>query len=92
MYAKRYGVDAKLAMKVAKCESEYRTNVYGDSGKAYGVYQFHKPTFELFAKAYGDESMDYKNPEHSIKLALLAISHGEGDHWTCYRKVKAGII
>lgn len=88
MYAKRYGVNPKLALKVAQCESELRTDVYGDSGKAYGVYQFHEPTFNMFAKAYGLEGMDYKNPEDAIQLAILALSHGEGSHWTCYRTLR----
>ena len=33
MYAKRYGTNVKLATDIARCESEFRTDVYGDSEK-----------------------------------------------------------
>ncbi|MEK7192553.1 MAG: transglycosylase SLT domain-containing protein [Patescibacteria group bacterium] len=86
MYAKRYGTNVKLATDIARCESEFRTDVYGDSGKAYGVFQFHKPTFDEFAKKFGDE-LDYKNTEDNIKLAVWALAHGKANHWSCYAKV-----
>jgi soluble lytic murein transglycosylase-like protein len=87
-YADFYGVDNELALNIAKCESELRHDAKGDGGKAYGVFQFHKPTFEEFARAYGDETLDYKNPKDNIKLAMWAISEGRGNNWTCYAKVQ----
>lgn len=86
IYSKRYGVNEKLAKSIARCESEFKADVYGDGGKAYGTFQFHKPTFELFAKKFGDENLDYLNPEHNVKLAIWALADGKGYHWTCYDK------
>lgn len=86
-YAKRYGVDSKLVVAVARCESELRTDVYGDHGLAYGIFQFHEETFNLFAREFHLEGLDYKNPEDSIKLAVLAFANGKEDHWSCYNKV-----
>lgn len=86
-YADMYGVKKEVALKVAACESEYKTTALGDNGKAYGVFQFHKPTFTEFAKKFGDDSLEYKNVEHSIELAMWAISQGKGAHWTCYRNL-----
>jgi len=85
-YAKKYGVSSKLALDIAQCESSLRGNVFGDSGKAYGTYQFHKPTFAAFSKQFGEE-LDYYDNEHNIKLAMWAISRGNEYHWSCYRKV-----
>lgn len=87
-YAKAHDVEASLALGVARCESEFKTTAVGDSGLAYGVYQFHQPTFKEFAKAYGDPSLEYKNTEDQIELAMWAISNGKGNHWTCYRKIQ----
>lgn len=82
-------VNIELSKKIAFCESSYQPYIYGDDGKAYSVYQFHKPTFDMFAKEYGKQ-MDYENVEHHIELANWAFSKGEEylNHWTCYRKVK----
>ena len=91
-YADMYGVDRKVALKVAECESEFKTTATGDSGKAYGVFQFHKPTFKEFAKEFGDESLEYKNTEHAIELAVWALAQGKGYHWTCYRNLPAKVL
>lgn len=88
-YATLYGVKQDIALGIARCESEFRYDVKGDGGKAYGVYQFHKPTFEEFKVAFGDTSLDYKNPKDAIQLAMWAISQGKQNHWTCYEKVKS---
>jgi soluble lytic murein transglycosylase-like protein len=81
-----HGVDPDLSVKIAKCESGLNPTVYGDSGKAYGLYQFHRGTFEMFAKEAGLE-LDYYNPEHQIILANWAFAQGYYSHWTCARMV-----
>ena len=85
-YSKIYGTDEKLALDIAFCESSFRANVYGDSGKAFGTFQFHKSTFEQFAKTLG-EKLDYYNNEDNIKLGVWALAHNKEDHWACYEKV-----
>lgn len=85
-YAKEYGVSSQLALAIAECESNLRGNVFGDSGKAYGTYQFHKPTFKEFSKRMG-EQLDYYNTEDNIKLAMWALSNKKEYHWSCYDKV-----
>lgn len=85
-YAKEYNVSKKLALDIAECESNLRSNVFGDSGKAYGTYQFHKPTFKAFAKKMGGE-LDYYSTEDNIKLAIWALANDKEYHWSCYDKV-----
>ncbi len=91
-YADMYGVDRSLAVGVAQCESQMKTTAVGDHGLAYGVYQFHEATFTEFAKKFGDTSLQYKNTEHQVELAMWAISQGKGDNWTCYRHIENGDI
>ena len=88
-YADMYGIHPEMALAVAQCESQLKTTAVGDHGLAYGVYQFHESTFDLFKKQFGDESLEYKNTEHQVELALWAISHGKGANWTCYRNLPA---
>ena len=85
-YADQYDFDQKLALDIATCESELKTNAVGDHGKAYGIYQFHKPTFDEFSKKLG-EKMDYHDTEDNIKLAIWALSKDKGQHWSCYRHI-----
>lgn len=88
-YADAYDVDETTALSVARCESEFKSTAIGDGGRAYGVFQFHEQTFREFAKQFGNETLEYKNPEHSIQLAMWALANGKGNHWTCYRKLEA---
>ncbi|MDO8493669.1 MAG: transglycosylase SLT domain-containing protein [bacterium] len=87
-YADQYDFPEKMALAVASCESEFKTTALGDRGKAYGIYQFHKPTFEMFSKKLG-EKLNYHDTEDNIKLAIWALSQDKGHHWTCYRKISA---
>jgi len=68
-----------------KYESGGREDVYGDNGKAYGILQFHRPTFELYSTKY-ELDIDYKNPEHQIILAEKMLKDGLAYHWTPWRK------
>lgn len=85
-YSAEYNYSKKTAKAVAYCESEYKANAVGDHGKAYGVYQFHRATFEMFSKQMG-EKLDYYNPEDNIKLAIWALANDKENHWSCYKKI-----
>lgn len=85
-YAKEFEYSPKLAKAIAYCESNYKETAVGDKGKAYGIYQFHKPTFKMFAKQKGEE-LDYYNTEDNIKLAIWALANDKEHHWTCHKKV-----
>jgi hypothetical protein len=87
-YAKEYGASAIELKKVAWCESGYKVTVYGDGGRAFSVFQFHKPTFDSWSKRMG-ENLDYNNFQHHIKLASWAFAQGNEykDDWTCWTKM-----
>lgn len=87
--ANEFGVNIALATEVAMCESSLRHDgVYGDGKKAYGLYQFHKQTFDLFKEKSGMKDLNYENMEDQTKLAMWAFKNGYGSHWTCYKKYK----
>jgi soluble lytic murein transglycosylase-like protein len=46
----KYGVEYDELYRVIQCESSWRTNIYGDNGLAFGIAQFHRPTFDRFCK------------------------------------------
>lgn len=86
-YAKLYGASENELMTVAKCESNFRPHVYGDGIKAFGVYQFHEPTFKWFSQMMGEE-LDYYSYHDNIKLAswVFAKYPKYKTHWTCFTK------
>jgi len=89
-YAHEYSVDPDSLVSVAECESNLKhTNIYGDGGAAYGLYQYHKGTFDSFTKSSGLAG-DYKDRESQIQLTAWAFTKGLETHWTCARLV--GII
>lgn len=84
-YANLNGIKSDTLLRVAKCESGYRNDgIYGDSGKAYGVYQYHYPTFQKFSKLMGEE-LNYKSANDQIKLTAYIFAHYPklASHWTC---------
>lgn len=86
--AQRYHLDVDLFLDVINCESGFRhSRVYGDSGKAYGISQFHKPTFLMFVKEAGFSDFDYYDMDDQLDLMAWSWHQGYQSHWSCYKKV-----
>lgn len=87
------GVDPKLISKIIECESQGKQDARGDSknGKylAYGLFQYHKPSFDRHAKLYGEE-LDYYSSFDQIKLGIFAIANDMGREWTSFVAIKKG--
>lgn len=86
------GEQEQILTKVMNCESGGRRDVKGDGGKAHGLYQYHKPTWDRFAKLYGQE-MDYYSPLDQIKLTAFVFQKYPEyrNHWTCFTKNKNSV-
>jgi hypothetical protein len=86
---KRTG-DPKL-VALAKCESQLYPFARGDHNgkkyKAYGLLQFHEPTFLAFAARYGVQDPDWYSATQQIDLAKKMVDDGYGKLWTCWRKI-----
>ena len=82
--AEEYGIDESQLLSTIQCESGFRhTGVYGDSGLAYGVAQFHKPTFDGFC-----EGNYYSAKDQLVCLAKMW-NDSRQSHWSCYNKLVA---
>jgi len=71
---------------IIKCESSWKEDAVGDGGRAYGLAQFHRPTWDWLTELSGKD-LDYKNPQHQIELLTWAIENGRSYLWTCARKL-----
>lgn len=74
------------AIRVISCESGWIHESYGDNGKAYGLAQFHKDTFNWLAMLKGGR-LNYYNAQDQFDLLVWAIENNYGYLWTCYRKL-----
>ncbi len=90
-YAELHGANEKQLMAVAKCESSFKPSIKGDGGSAYGIFQYHKPTFDAFSKLMG-EKLDYYSYSDQAKLTAWIWVHYPKykSHWTCTKIV--GIV
>lgn len=89
-YATEYGVDPLLLDKIMVCESgrnKDAINKKDPNGGSYGIMQYQKPTWEYFEKKYGQD-LDFYSYHDQIKMTAIAVSDGQGSHWSCYRKIK----
>lgn len=87
-YAEQYGIDASVFKKVMFCESQNKPNPpgYNDGGAAFGIFQFHKPTFVKYSKEV-EEDLEYTSYKDQIHVAAYMFSIGQQHQWTCYHKV-----
>jgi len=75
---------AKL-YEVAECESNLNHQSQGDNGKANGILQYHKTTFDWLSLKANFKG-DYLSQRDQIALGLWAFDNDYGYLWTCYRK------
>mgnify|MGYP001609611840 FL=1 len=87
---------ARLVEAVVRRESEFRTDVYGDHGLAYGPAQFHEETFYRIKQRAINKGepfyfLDYRNPVDQLTLLNWALENGYGPEWSTYRKALADV-
>jgi hypothetical protein len=70
---------------IADCESKLDHNATGDNGRAFGILQFHKQTFDWLSRK-AQVNGDYFSKRDQIALGLWAFDNGYGYLWTCYKK------
>ena len=75
-------VDFVWFYELLKCESGFNEFAVGDLGKAFGIAQYHKGTFNDFCEG------EYKNPEDQIKCMAEMLGKKLEYHWAnCVAKV-----
>lgn len=84
--------DVDLFIKIIICESGgNHRNVWGDSGKSFGICQMQKETFYELAKEAGFKGFKWEKAEDQMKILWWSIHHGKVKKWTCYKKVKENV-
>ena len=64
--ADKYGIDYDIMYFLAKCESGLKhDNRYGDHNLAYGLYQWHQSSWNLYNKKFGT-NLDRKKDRKSV--------------------------
>ena len=79
--SQKYGLDYDQLSSVIQCESQFETAKYGDSGRAFGIAQFHKPTFDEYC------SGNYYNPLDQLNCMAKMFSLGQAGQWSCFKKL-----
>ena len=75
--AERHGVSASWMLKIAACESGYRTNAYNPAGPYIGLFQFLPSTF----RAHGGTDIYDAGQQSEITATMLAA--GQSRAWGC---------
>jgi len=85
--ADKYGIDYDIMYFLAKCESGLKhDNRYGDHNLAYGLYQWHQSSWNLYNKKFGT-NLDRKNIYDQAMMTARVLSIGGQKNWTnCFRK------
>ena len=77
-----------LLREIVNLESSWKETAIGDNGKAWGLVQFHEPTFNQFKQEAGMNYLEYKNPYHQLTLLVWSFENGKEKHWTTYPRAK----
>ena len=75
-----YKINYSQFYSVIECESAFRL-LYGDSGRAFGIAQFHKDTFNTYCKG------NYYNSYDQLTCMAQMVSQGKARQWTCFNKL-----
>ena len=88
-FAKEYGVPVAYLVCIAREESRFNPSASGDSGKAYGVWQYHLATWQMFRQKMGLSTEDLRgHEEESTRTTAWAISMGKDSHWSVASECK----
>lgn len=83
-WAKRYGADRDLMIKIAECESSLLPGAKNPSSSASSVFQFVKTTWAENCKG------DVFNADDNVRCAAMLIAQGKTSHWdeskACWNK------
>ena len=75
-----------LLYELGKCESGLKQNKYGDSGKAYGIFQWWQSSWNLYNKKFGTE-LDRNNVYHQAEMTARVLNEGGYRNWlNCFKR------
>lgn len=75
--AARWGVSGEWMVKIARCESGFRTNAYNPGGPYIGLFQFLQSTFSHNGGTNIYDAADQAD------IAAKMLAHGQAHQWSC---------
>ena len=80
--ARRWGLDERVLLRIAWCESRFNPNARGAAGLA-GVFQFAPITWGWVAERAGYPGASPYNPQANIEAAAYLYKTEGPKHWGC---------
>ncbi len=88
--SEKYNVDYDILYYLAICESGLKQNRYGDSGLAYGIYQWHQSSWTLYNKKFGTD-LDRNGIEDQITMTAKVLAEKGYKNWAnCFKQQVLG--
>ena len=86
LYSCLHGISPLVTLEMVRLESDYCETVEGDNGLAVGLWQWHKPSWDIVRRHMGKPTTDLRaNPVASTKTAMHAIKvMGLGKWWSTW--------
>ena len=85
--SRKWGIDYSVLYDLAVCESQLRTDAWGDHGLAYGLYQWHFISWVMYNKMYNTE-LNILLPQDQIELTARVLKDGGENNWmNCWSKI-----
>lgn len=80
-----------LLYRLGQCESGLRHNKFGDNGKAFGLYQWHQSSWDMYNKKFGTD-LDRKNIyDQAIMTSRVLLESNGWKNWqNCFKKQTLG--
>jgi hypothetical protein len=82
--ADNMGLNRTQMYQTLVCESNLKYNAVGDNGRAFGVAQFHKATWDLFNKKRGTH-LNYYSTKDQILMMGWAFKNDLQRNWSCWK-------
>lgn len=83
--SQRYGLDYNQLYSVVRCESSFKPQ-YRDNGRAFGLAQFHLPTFNHYCEG------NYYNSFDQLECMAKMFKAGHAWNWTCFNKFYSQVV
>ena len=80
----KYSVSYEEMYFTLKGESGFNEKAIGDNGLAFGIAQFHRPTFDRFCEG------NYYNTNDQLECMARLFSEGKEYHWSAWKTLYKG--
>ena len=78
----KYGTDFDTMWDLAKCESSLNPVARGDSGLAYGIFQWHQASWNMYNKKFGLQLDRNSTKDQCEMTARVLFLSGGYRNWT----------